>query len=421
MWRATTNMSIFLTIQIAVRALSRNKMRATLTVLGVVIGIAAVTTVVSIGNSAGQLIQSQIESFGTNFMFVGGKEERRGRRARVVMPRLTEADCFAIDQECPAVLATSPMVFAPGKPAAFGNSTMDVGSIMGTGISFPIIRSWTVQAGGFFTTSHVESAARVCVIGYTVVSKLFQTRNPIGETLRIGGVPFEVIGVLEKKGGGMGGDDTDSAIVMPYTTVRQRLSGSKFSDVHAIFVAAKSPEKVTAATNQMDMLLRERHKIGKGDEPDFEIHSANEISSMMGNVMGIITAALSGIAGISLLVGGVGIMNIMLVSVTERTREIGVRMAVGAKSTDILVQFLIEAVVLSCFGGVIGISMGAGASFLASHVINAVNSDMNWPVVFSPTAGAVAIVFAALVGIVFGMYPAWRASRLDPIDALRYE
>jgi len=414
-------MGLLLTIQIAIRALSRNKMRATLTVLGVVIGIAAVTTVVSIGNSAGQLIQSQIESFGTNFMFVGGREERRGRRARVVMPRLTEDDCTAIAEECPAVLATSPMVFVAGRPAAYGNSTMDVGSIMGVGTSFPLIRSWPVQAGGFFTDSHVESASRVCVIGFSVVSKLFQTRNPLGETLRVGGVPFEVVGVLEKKGGGMGGDDTDSAIVMPFSTVRQRLSGSRFNDVHAIFVAATGPDQVNTATNQIDQLLRERHKIGRNDEPDFEIHSANEISSMMGNVMGIITAALSGIAGISLLVGGVGIMNIMLVSVTERTREIGIRMAVGATGTDILIQFLIEAVVLSCFGGIIGISLGGGASFMASHVINTIDSDMNWPVVFSPAAGVVAIIFSAIVGIVFGLYPAWRASRLDPIDALRYE
>ena len=414
-------MGLLLTFQIAVRALSRNKMRAALTVLGVVIGIAAVTTVVSIGTGAGRLIQGEIESFGTNFLYVGGRSERR-RGKSTMLPKLTIGDFRAIGSECPAVLAVSPMVSVSDKPIVYGNQSVQPSSISGVGADFPLIRSWNVQVGDFFTDRQVKTGQSVCVVGQTIAHKLFQTRNPLTKTIRVGSTPVEVIGVMEEKGGSMGmGGDQDSTVLLPWTTVRGRIIGSKFKDVNAIYVAARSPELTDRAAKQINTVLLKRHRIPKGQEPDFEVHSSREAASMMGTITGILTALLSSIAGISLLVGGVGIMNIMLVSVTERTREIGIRMAVGARGRDILVQFLIESVVLSCFGGALGLAMGVGASTLAAKIIAAINPDLQWPIVVSFTGAFVAMVFAAAVGVIFGLYPAWRASRLDPIDALRYE
>jgi putative ABC transport system permease protein len=253
------------------------------------------------------------------------------------------------------------------------------------------------------------------------VRELFQTANPLGETIRVGNIPFTVIGVLEKKGAGLAGQDQDNVMLLPFTTVKRRIHGSNFDDVHAIFVAAKAPNLVQTATREIKQLLMDRHGIAPGADPDFEVHSSDEISKFMGTVTGIMTALLASIAGISLLVGGVGIMNIMLVSVTERTREIGIRMAVGARGRDILVQFLIESVVLSCFGGAIGMTLGVSASMGITAIINELSPGSDWPVVVSIPAAIVAMIFAAIVGMVFGLYPAWRASRLDPIDALRYE
>lgn len=412
-------MSFFLTISVAIKALLRNKMRATLTVLGVVIGIAAVTTMVSIGSSAGQLLQNELKSLGTNFLFVTARSERRNG-VRQSTPSLTESDAVAIAEELDSVLVVSPLV-GTSKPVVRGNNNWQPQEMFGVGIDYLTIRAWKLQAGSFFQKSDIQTGNRICVLGATIVKELFQTRNPLGQSVRIGNIPFTVVGVLEKKGAGLTGEDQDNVLLMPYTTVKRRIQGSSFDDVNAIFVAAKAPNLVQTATKEITELLRDRHGITPGQQLDFEVHSSEEIGNFLGTITGMMTALLSSIAGISLLVGGVGIMNIMLVSVTERTREIGIRMAVGARGRDILVQFLIESVVLSCFGGAIGMALGISASVGITKLINELSAGSDWPVVVSIPAAIVAMIFAAAVGMIFGLYPAWRASRLDPIDALRYE
>ncbi|MBL8817041.1 MAG: ABC transporter permease [Planctomyces sp.] len=413
-------MSFLLTVYVAIRALGRNKLRAGLTVLGVVIGIAAVTTMVSIGSSAGQLVQTELQSFGTNFIFVQpSREKRRGVRMGS-LPSLTVSDAEAIGKECENVLVASPLVGAAGSVVR-GNQNMQPSEMFGVGVDYLTIRNWELEAGGFFTERDVRGGNCVCVVGYTLVRELFQGSNPIGESIRIGNIPFTIVGVLQAKGAALDGRDQDNVLLMPFTTVKKRLQGSQFDDVNAVFVAARSPDRIIDATSEIRQLLMERHHIAVGQKADFEVQSSNEISNFLGQVTGVMTALLASIAGISLLVGGVGIMNIMLVSVTERTREIGIRMAVGARGRDIMIQFLIESVVLSCFGGAIGLALGVGASVGITTLINSISSGSDWPVVVSIPAAIVAMIFAACVGVVFGLYPAWRASRLDPIDALRYE
>ena len=413
-------MSFLLTIAVAIRALLRNKMRATLTVLGIVIGISAVTTMVSVGTSAGQLLQDQLESIGTNFIVVQPSFEKRRGVQTGSLPSLTDEDAKAIGRECESVLAYSPLVFG-AKPVVRGNANMQPREMWGVGVDYMRVASWTIDAGGFFTERDERSGSCVCVIGYTIVRELFPADNPIGQQLRIGNVPFTVVGVLGKKGASLTGEDQDNVMLMPYTTVKKRLQGSSFNDVAAILVGARSQDLIDSAKSEILQLLKDRHKIASGQKPDFEVVTSAQLSELFGNITGIMTALLASIAGISLLVGGVGIMNIMLVSVTERTREIGIRMAMGARGRDIMVQFLIESVVLSCFGGLIGLSLGIGASVGITKLINAVSPGADWPVIVSVPAGIVAMVFSAVVGLVFGLYPAWRASRLDPIDALRYE
>jgi len=413
-------MSFFLTVYVAIRALLRNKMRASLTILGIVIGIAAVTTMVSVGSSAGQLLQNQLQSIGSNFIVVQPKfERRRGVQSGNVIT-LTDDDAKAIGRECPSVLAYSPLVFG-ARPVVRGNSNMQPKEMWGVGVDYLRVRSWDIDAGGFFTDRDERAGNCVCVIGYTVVRELFPADNPIGQQLRIGNIPFTVVGVLGKKGASLTGDDQDNVMLMPYTTVKKRLQGSSFKDVAAILVGAKAPELIESAKGEIIQLLNDRHHIAPGQKADFEVVTSAQLSELFSTITGMMTMLLASIAGISLLVGGVGIMNIMLVSVTERTREIGIRMAVGARGRDILVQFLIESVVLSCFGGVIGLAMGISASVGITTLINSISPGADWPVVVSIPAGVIAMVFAAVVGLVFGLYPAWQASRLDPIDALRYE
>ncbi|MCD0463282.1 ABC transporter permease [Roseiconus lacunae] len=413
-------MSFFDTVRTALRALRKNKMRAILTIIGVVIGIAAVTTIVSIGQGANRLVQGELQSLGTNVIFVTPGQTNEGGVQQNDAPTLTAADVDSIASQCPSVRAASPMIFTGGQ-VIFGNENWSPKEMLGVGPDFLQVRAWPLEAGSFFGDADIESNAKVCVIGQTLIPKLFRTINPIGQTVRVNNVPIRVIGILAKKGANMVGDDQDNLILMPQTTVRKRLVGAPMDNIHAIMVSARSMDLMQQATKEIRHLLLERHDIAPGESADFEITDMKEVANMLGIITGTLTMMLSVIAGISLVVGGVGIMNIMLVSVTERTREIGIRMALGARGRDILWQFLIESIVLSCIGGLIGLALGTAMSMTATVVINAYKPGTDWPMVVSLPAALVAMGFAAAVGMFFGFYPARRASKLDPIDALRYE
>lgn len=413
-------MSLFVTLRIAIRALAKNKMRASLTVLGVVIGIAAVTAMVSVGQSASSLVQGQFEALGTNVIMVMPASTQRGGVRQGTSVTLTVEDARAISNECSSVLAASPVIWTGGQ-VIYGNANWKPDELYGVGEEYLSVRNWRLRNGGFFTEREVASAAKVCVLGQTLVAKLFQTTNPLGKKVRIHNVPLEVIGVLEEKGANLVGDDQDDVVLIPVTTVQKRLQGSPFNNVHAIMASAKTSGPMSTAEPDLRELLLERHRIRPGEAADFNVRNTTEIAKVLGVITGTLTLMLASIAGISLVVGGVGIMNTMLVSVTERTREIGIRMAVGAESKDILRQFLVESVVLSFIGGVIGFLIGVGGSIAVTTVINELSSGTDWPIVVSFPAAVVAILFAAAVGIFFGFYPALKASRLDPIDALRYE
>jgi len=400
------------TFRLALRALARNKMRSALTMLGIIIGVAAVIAVVSIGQGAQYMVQQGIQAMGTNVVFIAAGSGRPGgiRVGYGGVKTLTIDDMNAILREIPLIKEAAPSVNSR-KQIVYGNQNWST-VINGTTPNYFEIRNWSIQSGSVFSDEEVDLAANVCVIGTTVAKNLFLDENPVGKTLRIGNLPFRVDGVLESKGQNVIGQDQDDAVYAPYTTVQRKISGITW--VQFINASAISPVASVAAVAPITSLLRERHRIRTGDDDDFFVRTQSEVADLMNQTQGVMTLLLGGIASVSLLVGGIGIMNIMLVSVTERTREIGVRMAVGATERDVQQQFLVEAVTLSMMGGAIGILLGLVGSALVSNFLS-------WPTLVSLKAIVTAAIFSAAVGIFFGYYPARKAARLDPIEALRYE
>lgn len=403
------------TCRVAFRALGRNKMRSFLTALGIIIGVGAVIAMVSIGEGAKRGIESRFASMGTNLLFVrpGSQSQRGVHGGWGTMTTLKEEDALAIEQECPAVMYVSPSVSARAQ-TVYGNKNWNT-SIAGTGARYPEVRNWDVEFGSYFDDSMVKSAAKVCVLGADVKQNLFEDEEAIGKVIRIKKIPFKVLGVLKKRGESGGFGSRDDMITIPYTTAMRRLQGIDY--IQSADVRAVSTAMMPQAQAQIEELLRVRHRIAPGAEDDFTVGNMSEIAESATEATNMMTVLLGSIASISLLVGGIGIMNIMLVSVTERIREIGLRMAVGARERDILLQFLTEAIVLSLMGGLIGIGFGIGASKL----IKKIKMFSAFSTVVSLESVLLAFFFAAAIGIFFGFYPARKASRLDPIEALRYE
>jgi putative ABC transport system permease protein len=398
---------------IAMRSLSRNKLRSILTMLGIIIGVAAVIAMLSVGQGAKEMVASSIAGLGTNVItvFPGGGGPGTVRTDAGTSSRLTEDDVEAIRKGAEGLNYITPTT-RTGAQVKFAGQNWRT-SIFGAYPEYLQIRNWNPSEGVGYGMSDERGASKVALLGKTVATNLFgEGVNPVGQTIRIKNLPFRVIGVMEAKGQGSFGQDQDDIIIAPYSTVLKKLVGSTYAQ--NLTASAVSEEAIPEASAQIDDILRTRFHLGPNDATDYTIRTQTEIAQAAGSVTQTMTVLLSSIAAISLLVGGIGIMNIMLVSVTERTREIGIRLAVGAKGRDILLQFLVEAVVISFFGGLIGIAFGAGASTLLSTL-------QGWAVKLSPVSILIAFLFSAATGVFFGWYPARKAAMLNPIDALRYE
>ena len=452
-------MNVLDTVLMALISLKRNPTRTLLTMLGIIIGIGAVITMMEIGAGSATAIRTTIEKMGagSGIVYPGVRRVAGIRGGTNSWASLLPSDAEAILRECPSVSLVSPIVRNSTAQAIFGSENWIPNQMYGVAPSYFAIRDWEIAEGRIFTEREVDRNARVCVIGSTIVRELFGGVSPVDCEMRINNTAFTVIGVLKSKGANMMGMDEDDVILMPWTTMRMRITGlrtgsatsttstlssrpgdrypvsgvafypeqdssmtsdklvyPKFTYIDQITFAATAPEKVGTAMEEITALLRERHSLVAAQEDDFRIHSASDFMKMMDKTSTLMNNLLLGVALLSLIVGGVGIMNIMLVSVTERTREIGLRMAVGARSRDILKQFLIEAVVMCVLGGIIGILAGHGTALL-------IESQLGWPIESSPAAVFAAFAVSASIGMIFGFYPAWKASNLDPIEALRYE
>jgi len=396
-------------IKVALRALRRSAMRSILTALGIIIGVAAVIAMVSIGNGAKSQVEASIASLGQNIIsvFPGNFTAGGVRGGFGTASTLTVEDAQAVSREVAGVVAVSPEMSDRNQILANGLNWNT--QIRGEDINYLDIRIWSIADGEMFTEADVRSATKVCVIGKTVASQLFPNMDPVGQTLRIRNIPFKVLGVLSAKGFNYFGQDQDDTLIIPYTSHLKRIA--RRPNLNSILIQAQSPEQMSRIQQDVTDLLQQRRN---GREPDFTVRNQQELAEAATATTKTMTVLLGAIAGVSLIVGGIGIMNIMLVSVTERTREIGIRLAVGAHGRDVLTQFLVEAIILSAMGGILGVLLGIGASQLVSHL-------NKWPVLISTNAILGAVAFSAAIGVFFGFYPARKAAQLDPIEALRYE
>ncbi|HEU5450610.1 MAG TPA: ABC transporter permease [Terriglobales bacterium] len=399
-------------LHIAFRALARNKMRSVLTMLGIIIGVGAVIAMVGVGQGAQKQVQDRISAMGSNLLFVSAGTVTRGglHMGWGATKTLIDSDLTAILRECPAVASAAPGSGASAQVVYENNNWFT--RLTGTDPHYFTVRNWPVVEGAEFTDDDVKMSANVAVIGDTVRQNLFGAVDPIGQTIRIGTLPFQVVGVLEAKGQSGMGQDQDDTIIVPITTLQKKINGQNW--LQYIMASAVSQQASYAAQQQITSLLRDRHKIRPGQDDDFFVRNLADMAELADQSAKIMTLLLASIASVSLIVGGIGIMNIMLVSVTERTREIGIRVAIGATENDVQYQFLLEAVVLSLMGGAVGILLGVGSSLMITRVLG-------WAVQISPVAIIAAVVFSTAVGIFFGYYPARKAASLDPIEALRFE
>ena len=398
-------------IRVAGDSIRKNKMRTLLTMLGIVIGVGAVIIMVAVGQGAQRGIENQINALGTNLLVITAGSSNQGgvSQGAQAFNRLTVDDAEKLKREGTLFAGVTPVVNT--RTQVIGGGTNWRTTINGVSTDFQTIRDWQVESGTFFTDNDVRSTRKIAVIGATVAENLFPGTDPVGSQIQIRNVPFDVVGVLSKKGQNAGGQDQDDIVVIPYTTAQSRLSGG--ARIWQILVSATSPEDLTAAQQEVSAIMRESHKITDGED-DFTVRNQTEIANAAQGTTKIMTWLLASIASVSLIVGGIGIMNIMLVSVTERTREIGIRMAIGARGSDVLTQFLVESIVMSVLGGAVGLAVGVGGAQLLAHFTG-------WSTAVPVQAVALAIGFSAAVGVFFGYYPARKAAALDPIQALRYE
>jgi len=407
--------NLLFTVRISLRGLMVNKMRSALTTLGIIIGVGAVIAMLAVGTGASQQIAERMAGMGSNILIVisGATTSGGVRMGPGSQPSLTLGDAEAIERECPAVAAVSP-VFNGIAQVVYGNQNWSTG-VVGTTSGMLTVRDWALSAGRSFTEQDIRSSSKTAILGQTVVDSLFGDQDPVGQIVRIKKLPFTVIGVLEAKGQSAMGQDQDDTILIPVTTAQKKLFKTLIPGmVRSIRVKAAGPESMDAAQEQIEALLRQKHRIGPKGDDDFTVRNLTQMMEAQEESSKVMTLLLGSIASVSLLVGGIGIMNIMLVSVTERTREIGIRMAIGAKTWDIRLQFLIEALTLSLIGGLVGILVGISISKILSALAG-------WATIVSTTSVLMAFSFSGIVGIFFGYYPAYKASLLEPIDALRYE
>lgn len=408
-------MSFFMIFRVALKALGRNKMRTLLTMLGMIIGVAAVITMVALGNGAQQQIEAQVQSGGTNLIMVrAGNYSRGGVSGGMgTSPKLKAKDVAAVREQVPGAQYLSASVGTRDQIVAAGQNWFS--RIDGVDVELPLIRFWDIQFGDFFTSTDVNSAAKVAVLGSVVRDNLFgEGVDAVGETVRIRNQSFKVIGVMAVKGSGSFGEDQDDVVFAPYTTVQRKLRGRDGTNISGITISARSADDIEATTARIEEVLRTEHELIPGQDNDFMVRTQDDMMSMLTSTTQTMTMFTLAIAVVSLVVGGIGIMNIMLVSVTERTREIGLRMAVGAKGQDVLWQFLVEAMALSLVGGLVGVGLGFGIS-------EGLTQFLQWPTSVPINAVAVSVSFAAVIGVVFGFYPAWKGAQLDPIESLRFE